>query len=144
MFGSPVQRGLCEQGTTYSLSTLLHSNVLYYCQVVIAVASLQVAKGTGPAVHGGELTDGGMVEKEGWRNGAMVSCHLTKPNYKTTQHCAHSWGVGWGVGVACCLSPGGRLMMLVWPAEGRPTQTSPHYCQRTSRREHPTPPRHYS
>lgn len=22
----------------------------------------------------------------------MVSCHLTKPNYKTTQPCAHSWG----------------------------------------------------
>lgn len=26
------------------------------------------------------------------RDGEMVSCHLTKPNYKTTQHCAHSWG----------------------------------------------------
>lgn len=22
----------------------------------------------------------------------MVSCHLTEPNYKTTQPCAHSWG----------------------------------------------------
>lgn len=22
----------------------------------------------------------------------MVSCHLTEPNYKTTQHCAHSRG----------------------------------------------------
>lgn len=22
----------------------------------------------------------------------MVSCHRTQPNYKTTQHCAHSWG----------------------------------------------------
>lgn len=26
------------------------------------------------------------------RNGEMVSCHLTEPNYKTTQPCAHSWG----------------------------------------------------
>ena len=25
-------------------------------------------------------------------DGEMVSCHLTEPNYKTTQHCAHSWG----------------------------------------------------
>lgn len=22
----------------------------------------------------------------------MVSCHLTEPNYKTTQPCAHGWG----------------------------------------------------
>lgn len=26
------------------------------------------------------------------RDGEMVSCHLTQPNYKTTQHCAHSRG----------------------------------------------------
>lgn len=43
----------------------------------------------GPAAHGGEWTDGGMVWR---RDGEMVSCHLTDPNYKTTLHCAHSWG----------------------------------------------------
>lgn len=26
------------------------------------------------------------------RDGEMVSCHLTEPNYKTTQACAHSRG----------------------------------------------------
>ena len=40
-------------------------------------------------MHGGERTDGGMVRR---RDGEMVSCHLTEPNYKTTQHCAHGWG----------------------------------------------------
>lgn len=62
-------------------------------------------------------------------DGEMVSCHLTEPNYKTTQHCAHGWGARPPV------TGGGRLMMLVWPAERRPTQTSAHYCQHTSRRK---------
>lgn len=52
-------------------------------------ASYWLCEGRGPAVHRGEWTDGGMVRR---RDGEMVSCHLTEPNYKTTQHCAHSWG----------------------------------------------------
>lgn len=52
-------------------------------------ASYWPCEGRRPAVHRGEWTDGGMVRR---RDGEMVSCHLTEPNYKTTQHCAHSWG----------------------------------------------------
>lgn len=40
-------------------------------------------------MHRGEWTDGGMGRR---RDGEMVSCHLTEPNYKTTQHCAHGGG----------------------------------------------------
>lgn len=75
-----------------------------------------------------QRTDGGMVRRrnegmEGWfpaiEHGLITKQHSTVPT----------------VGGPCCLSPGGRLMMLVWPAEGRPTQTSPNYCQHTSGRE---------
>lgn len=52
-------------------------------------ASHWLSEAGGPAVHRGEWTDGGMVRR---RDGEMVSCHLTEPNYKTTQPCAHSWG----------------------------------------------------
>lgn len=64
-----------------------------------------------PAVHRGERMDRGMERK---RYGEMVSCLITK------QHSTVPTVRGPGR-----LSPGGRLMMLVWPAEGRPTQTSP-------------------
>ena len=98
-----------------------------------AAASVQVVSaergGPGPAVHRGERRDGG-----------MVSCHLTEPNYKTTQRCAHGWGarppVAGGkiddVGVTCGVETHPDIITLLSAhvEEGghRPRQSHAHIC----------------
>lgn len=74
----------------------------------------------------GSGTDGGIGEKERWRDGFLPSNRAKLQN--NTALCPRLGGP------AAC-HRGGRLMMLVWPAERRPTQTSAHYCQHTSRRK---------